>query len=276
MAALGYGIGLRPPHYPRVLAERIDVDWFEVITENFMAAGGNPRRVLREVREHYPVVLHGVSLSIGSTDPLDHQYLDALAALIQEIDPALVSDHLCWSSFGGHTVHDLWPMPYTEEALVHVVARVCEVQDRIGHRLLLENPSTYARFQHSTMPEAEFLAEVARRADCGIVLDVNNVFVSARNHGFDAPAYLAAIPVERIGYIHLAGHTDAETHLIDTHDGPVCDAVWQLYETAVQRCGAVPTLVEWDDAIPPLEVVVAEARRAERVARAALSTVEAL
>lgn len=259
---LGYGVGLRPPHYDDVLERAASADWFEVISENFFGAGGNPRRVLRAVRDRFPVVLHGVSLSIGSVDPLDARYLDRLAALIDEVEPALVSDHLCWSSLGGHTVHDLWPLPYSEEALAHVVDRVGRVQDRLGRRILLENPSTYVTFHASTIAEAEFLAEVARRADCGILLDVNNVYVSARNHGLDPDAYLAALPPERVGYLHLAGHRDHGDHLLDTHDGPVAEAVWALYRTAVRRFGQVSTLVEWDDHIPALDVVLAEAARA--------------
>jgi hypothetical protein len=259
---LGYGIGLRTSHYQDVLDGNARVDWFEVISENFFGLGGNPRRVLRAVRERYPVALHGVSLSIGSVDSLDPTYLAKLAWLIDEIEPAVVSDHLCWSSFGGHTVHDLWPMPYTEEALAHVIEGVQRVQDRLCRRILLENPSSYVEFRASSIPEAEFLAEVARRADCGILLDVNNVYVSARNHGFDPDAYLAAIPPERVGYIHLAGHSDMGDHLLDTHDHPVADAVWALYRTAARRFGAVSTLVEWDDHIPPLDIIVAEADRA--------------
>jgi uncharacterized protein len=261
-AQLGYGIGLRTPHYPEVLAGNARVDWFEVISENFFGAGGNPRRVLRAVREHYPVVLHGVSLSIGSVDPLDASYLDALARLVSEIEPAMVSDHLCWSSFGGHTVHDLWPMPYTEAALDHVVSRVEQTQDRLGRRILLENPSSYVEFQTSQIAEAEFLAEVAARADCGIVLDINNVYVTSQNHGLDAERYLAAIPPERVGYVHLAGHTDHGDYLLDTHDHPVPEPVWALYGTAVDRFGRQATLIEWDDHLPSLERLVGEAERA--------------
>ena len=266
---LGYGVGLRPAHYRDVLDGKHAVDWFEVTSENFFGAGGNPRRVLRAVRERYPVALHGVSLSIGTTDPVDDRYLDKLVRLAAEIEPAMVSDHLCWSSLGGHTVHDLWPLPYTEEALAHVVLRVRRVQDRLGRRILLENPSSYIEFRASVIPEAEFLAEVARRADCGILLDVNNLYVSARNHGFDPDAYLAAIPAERVGYVHLAGHTDAGDHLLDTHDHSVADGVWALYRSAVRRFGPVSTLVEWDDLIPPLDIVVEEAERARREARRA-------
>ncbi|MBA3817830.1 MAG: DUF692 domain-containing protein [Deltaproteobacteria bacterium] len=259
---LGYGVGLRTAHYEDAVEGAAAVDWFEVVTENFFAPGGNPRRVLRTVRERYPVALHGVSLSIGSVDPLDEAYLARLAALVAEIEPALVSDHLCWSSFGGHTAHDLWPLPYTDEALDHVVARVVAVQDRLQRRILLENPSTYVEFTTTSIGEAEFLAEVARRADCGILLDVNNVYVSARNHGGDPDAYLAAMPVDRVGYVHLAGHSDLGDHLLDTHDQAVSDAVWALYRTAVRRFGAVSTLIEWDDQLPSVSTLVAEADRA--------------
>src|SRR5256885_7073548 len=219
----GPGMGLPPPHYGGVIATPPAVDWFEVISENFMVDGGNPRRVLRAVRGRYPVVLHGVSLSLGSVDPLDERYLDRLAALAAEIEPAWISDHLCWSSFGGHTGHDLWPLPFTEEALDHLVARVARVQERLGRRILVENVSSYLQFTASTITEWEFLAELARRADCGLLLDVNNVYVSAHNHGFDAATFLDAIPAERVGQMHLAGHSDAGTHLLDTHDHPVCD-----------------------------------------------------
>jgi uncharacterized protein len=264
--ALGHGIGLRPPHYLEVLGGAPAGDWLEVISENFMVEGGNPRRVLRQVRERYPVVLHGVSLSLGSVDPLDEGYLDRLAALAAEVEPAWVSDHLCWSSFGGHTGHDLWPLPFTEEALAHVAARVLRVQERLGRRILVENVSSYLEFTSSHLTEWEFLAELTRRADCGLLLDVNNVYVSAHNHGFEAEAFLRGLPADRVGQMHLAGHSDAGTHLLDTHDHPVCDPVWDLYRRAVARFGPVATILERDDHIPPLEEVVAEARRAAAIA----------
>jgi uncharacterized protein len=265
---LGYGLGLRTQHYADATAGACDgVDWFEVITENFLVAGGNPRRVLREVRERRPIVLHGVSLSIGSTDPLDERYLDQVAALCDEVQPALISDHLCWSSLGGHTVHDLWPMPYTAEALAHVAARVAHVQDRLGRQILLENPSSYATFAAGELGEAEFLAQLAARADCGILLDINNVHVSCRNHGWDPAAYLAAIPAERVGYLHLAGHSREGDLLIDTHDHAVCDEVWALYRGAVRRLGAVATCLERDDHIPPLAELIGELARAREAAR---------
>src|SRR4051794_17958570 len=263
---LGTGIGLRPPHYADVAAGRARVDWLEVITENFMVEGGNPRRVLRAVRERYPVVLHGVSMSLGSVDPLDDRYLDALAALAREVEPAWISDHLCWSSFGGHSAHDLWPLPYTEEALDHVAARIARVQERLGRRILVENVSSYLTFRQSAMPEWEFLAALADRADCGLLLDVNNVFVSGRNHGFDPAAFIDGVPRDRVAQFHLAGHSDKGTHLLDTHDHPVCDEVWALYRHAVRRFGPQATLLERDDDIPPLDELVAEARRAAEVA----------
>jgi hypothetical protein len=262
---LGHGVGLRPPHYAEVVEQHPAIDWFEVITENFLVAGGNPRRVLRAVRERYPIVLHGVSLSLGSVDPLDTDYLDQVAALAAETEPAWVSDHLCWSSVGGHTGHDLWPLPFTEESLAHVVARVGQVQDRLGRRILVENVSSYVQFASSTLTEWEFLAALAERADCGLLLDVNNVFVSARNHGFAAETFLEGIPVSRVGQFHLAGHSDHGTHLLDTHDHPICDPVWELYRKAVRQFGAVATLIERDDDIPPLADLIAESRRAAAI-----------
>jgi hypothetical protein len=269
---LGFGLGLRPSHYQDVLAGSPRVDWWEVISENFMVAGGNPRRVLRAVRERWPVVLHGVSLSIGSVDLIDEAYLARLAALVAELEPPIVSDHLSWSTFGGHSAHDLWPLPYTEEVLAHVVARVAHVQERLGRRILLENPSSYVTFAASDLSEAEFLAEVARRADCGILLDVNNVYVSCTNHGWDADAYLATIPPERVGQIHLAGHSDHGAHLLDTHDQPVCDAVWSLYGEASRRFGAVATMIERDDHIPPLAELVGELERARAIGAPLIAT----
>jgi uncharacterized protein (UPF0276 family) len=262
---LGHGLGLRPDHHAEIVAGAPGIDWLEVITENVMVAGGNPRRVLRAVRERYPVVLHGVSMSLGGVDPLDERYLDALAELVREVEPAWVSDHLCFSRFRGHSGHDLWPIPYNEESLAHVAARIGRVQDRLGRRILVENVSSYVSFRASTMGEAEFLAELARRADCDLLLDVNNVWVSAKNHGFSPEAYLEALPAERIGQIHLAGHQDHGTHLLDTHDQPVCEEVWRLYGLAVARFGAVSAMIERDDNIPPLAELVAELDRARAI-----------
>lgn len=263
---LGHGIGLRTAHYRHVLEEGgAGVDWFEVISENFLEPGGRPWAVLKRARERAPVVLHGVSLGIGNTDPLDEQYLASLAELIARVEPAWVSDHLCWGGHGGHYAHDLLPLPYSEEALAHVVERVVQVQERLGRPLLLENVSSYVAFRSSTLPEWEFLVELARRAGCGLLLDVNNVLVSARNHGFSPEAYVDALPQEHLGQIHLAGHTDAGTYLFDSHIGPVPDAVWALYRRVIARVGPLPTLVEWDEAVPPFEVVAAEARRAAAI-----------
>jgi len=266
---LGCGLGLRPPQYDDAAAGRLRVDWLEVVTENFMVDGGNPRRVLRAARGHYPVVLHGVSLSLGSVDPLDETYLDRLAALAAEIEPAWVSDHLCWSSFGGHTAHDLWPLPFTEEALAHVASRIVRVQERLGRRILVENVSSYLQFAHSTLREWEFLAALAERADCGLLLDVNNVYVSAHNHGFEAAAFIAGVPAERVGQLHVAGHQRQPAVLLDTHDHPVTEAVWDLLRRTAERVGPVSTLLERDDRFPPTETLVAEARRAAAIVAAA-------
>jgi uncharacterized protein len=273
---LGHGVGLRPTHYPRLWNGTARVDWFEAISENFMIAGGRPLAALERARALAPVVLHGVSLSIGSTDPLDDAYLDALRALAARYDPAWISDHLCWSSVGGRHAHDLLPLPYTEEALDHVVARVRAVQERLGRQILLENVSSYLTYSHSTISEWEFLGAVVERADCGLLLDVNNVYVSATNHGFPAATYLAGLPPDRIGQIHLAGHSDMGAYLFDTHDGPVIEAVWDLYRQAVRRFGRISTLVEWDDRVPDLEIVCAEAARARDVEAEVLGEVNAV
>jgi uncharacterized protein len=272
---LGHGIGLRPPHFPQLWDGTARVDWFEAISENYMVDGGRPRAALERARALAPVVLHGVSLSIGSTDPLDEAYLAALQALVARIEPAWISDHLCWSSVDGHYAHDLLPLPYTEEALAHVVRRVIAVQERLGRQILVENVSSYLTYAHSTLSEWEFLGALAERADCGLLLDVNNVYVSAANHGFDAEAYLAGLPADRVGQIHLAGHTDRGAYLFDTHDGPVIEPVWALYRRAVQRFGRVSTLVEWDDRIPALDVVCAEAARARAAEAEALEAADA-
>ena len=263
----GCGVGLRKEHFDVVLAEKPAVPFFEVISENFMVPGGRPRRVLEAVRRDYPVALHGVSMSLGSADPLDEAYLKRLSALVRQVEPAIVSDHLCWTSAGGHNSHDLLPLPFTPEAASHAARRIRRVQDTLGRRILIENVSSYLAFADSTLEEAAFLSAVAEQADCHILLDVNNVYVNARNHGFDAAAYIEAVPADRVRQIHLAGHEDHGDVVIDTHDHPVRDEVWDLYRRAVRRFGDLPALIEWDAKIPPFEVVLAEARRAETAAR---------
>jgi uncharacterized protein (UPF0276 family) len=260
---VGYGIGLRTTHFPTILSSWPEVDFFEVLSENFMDTGGRPAYVLDRVAERYPIVMHGVSLSIGSTDPLDFDYLKKLKALAARCNARWVSDHLCWTGIAGRNTHDLLPLPLNEETLSHIARRVKVVADYLERPLVLENPSTYLEFQASTMAEGDFLARLAREADCGLLLDVNNVFVSSVNHGFDARAYLDAIPEDRVVQYHLAGHTDKGTHLLDTHSDFVRDEVWALYEYAVARTGPQATLVEWDESIPELEVVNGEARKAK-------------
>ena len=262
---LGHGVGLRREHFERILDAPTNVDWFEVISENFMGVGGRARAVLDAVRAKYPIVLHGVSLSIGTTDPLDLAYLDELRALAEETQPMWVSDHLCWTGVGGHNAHDLLPLPYTEEALHHVANRVSRVQDRLKRRIALENVSSYVSYRLSAMSESEFLARIAEEADCGILLDVNNVYVSSQNHSFDPRAYLRDVPPERVWQFHLAGHSHQGKLLLDTHDHPVPDPVWSLYEDAVKRFAPVSTLIEWDDHIPPFEELEAERNRAAEV-----------
>jgi hypothetical protein len=247
----GHGVGLRTEHYGHVLEHTPAVDWFEVISENFMVPGGNPRRVLRAVRERYPVALHGVSLSIGSADPLNETYLRELRRLADEVEPLWISDHLCWGSIDGAYAHDLLPLPLTEEVLAHVASRVQRVQERLGRRLLLENVSSYLTYRQSELTEWEFLAELSHRADCGLLLDINNVCVSSHNHGFDPHGYLAALPTERIGQLHLAGHSIDGALRIDTHAHPVPAEVWALYESFLRLHGRRSTLVEWDENIPP-------------------------
>ena len=268
---LGHGVGLRRDHFERVLSGPTRIDWFEIISENFMAAGGKPLDVLGRMRDRYPLVMHGVSLSIGSTDPLDERYLDDLVRLAERVQPAWISDHLCWTSVGGHQAHDLLPLPYTEEALGHVVARVQRVQERLGRPIALENVSSYVAYRHSQVPEWEFLAEVSRRAGCGILLDVNNIYVSARNHGFDPNAYLEGVPQDAVWQFHLAGHSDKGLYLLDTHDHPVADPVWDLYAAAVRRFGATSTLIEWDDRIPAFDRLEAESERARAIHGAILA-----
>ena len=265
---LGDGVGLREVHFRHLLAtppHEWGVDWFEVISENFMDDHGFAAHVLEHVAAHRPVVMHGVSLSIGSTDPLDLEYLGQLRSLAERLRPAWVSDHLCWTGVNGVVSHDLLPLPFTQHSLDHVAERVLAVQDFLGRPLVLENPSTYLEFRSSDIPEWEFLAMLADRTGCGLLLDVNNVFVGACNHGFDAVEYVEGLPADSIVQVHLAGPTDLGSHLLDTHDAPVPAEVWPLYALAVERTGGVSTLLEWDADIPPFPDLVAELAKARVV-----------
>jgi uncharacterized protein (UPF0276 family) len=264
----GDGVGLREEHYPHLMTTPPadwGVDWFEIITENFLDNQGYARRVLERVAAHRPVAMHGVSLSIGSAAPLDTVYLAKLRELAAELQPLWVSDHLCWTGIHGINSHDLLPMPLTEESLRHTAARVRTVQDFLGRPLIVENPSTYLEFSASRMPEWEFLGRLCEDSGCGLLLDVNNVHVSAYNHGFDPVAYIDSVPADRVVQIHLAGPTDYGTHLVDTHDSPVPDAVWPLYARAWERCGPVATMIEWDARVPPFAELTAELAKARRV-----------
>ena len=262
---LGIGVGLRTTHYNHLLGERPAVDFLEIISDNYMETHGRPLEVLEQLASRIPLVMHGVSLSIGATDPLDRAYVRRLVRLRDRIGARWVSDHLCFTGAAGRNTHDLLPLPLTRAALDHVTGRVRTVQDALGAPLIIENPSTYIAWRDSTMPEAEFLAELCARTGCGLLLDVNNVYVSARNHGFDAHAYLDAIPFDRVVQFHVAGHSDNGDHCVDTHDGRVVDPVWDLLAAAWPRAGGASVLLEWDAAIPSFPEVHAEALRARRV-----------
>ncbi|SHF13562.1 hypothetical protein SAMN04487965_1450 [Microbulbifer donghaiensis] len=262
---LGFGLGLRTQHFQQVLTQSPAVDWFEVVSENFMVAGGKPRYFLRAIGERYPLVMHGVSMSIGSADPLNFDYLAQLKQLAAEVQPAWISDHLCWTGVDGRNSHDLLPLPYDEEVVEHVVERVCRVQDYLGRQLLLENVSSYLTFSEQSMSEWEFFAEVCARADCLMLLDINNVYVSARNHGFEPREYIDYLDPARVQQFHLAGHSDYGDYVIDTHDHDVPDPVWALYRHALRRFGAVSTLIERDDHIPELPQMIEELDSARQV-----------
>jgi len=265
-AFLGFGLGLRAQHYPTILESRPQVDWFEAITEDYLVAGGNSLYYLKRIREHYPLVLHGVSLSIGSRDAINFDYLQKVKTLAASIQPAWISDHLCWTGIHGLNVHDLLPIPYTEESIQHVVDRVKQVQDFLGTQILLENVSSYIEYQASTMQEWDFLAAVAEQADCFILLDINNIYVSSVNHQFDPLDYLNAMPIQRVRQFHLAGHQNCEDYIIDTHDAPIIDSVWSLYAAAVRRFARVSTMIERDDNIPELPALLAELQQAKQIA----------
>jgi len=255
---LGFGLGLRPDHYETILADRPSLGFLEALTENYLIPGGKPLHYLDRIRALYPLVLHGVSLSIGASAPLNHDYLTALKALVARVQPAWISDHLCWTGVGGVNLHDLMPMPYTEEALAHLVPRIREVQDVLGQRILLENVSSYVGYAASEMTEWEFLASLSARADCLLLLDVNNVYVNSVNHKFDPDEFIRGVPAERVAQIHLAGHEVQDTFIIDTHDAPIADPVWALYRRTCARLGAVTTMIERDANIPPLDELLTE------------------
>ena len=267
--SLQVGVGLRPPHYAEVLEVPPALDLFEVISENFLGlrvgGGGRPLEVLEKVRALRPIRLHGVSMNLGSVDPLSETYLARLRALADRLDPECVSDHVCWTGQGGENLHDLLPLPWTEEALDHLTARVHHAQERLGRRLLLENPSSYVAYAHSTMREWDLLGELGRRTGAGLLLDVNNVFVTARNHGFRPEKFLEALPAGAVVQYHLSGHDDSGPLRIDTHDREVCDEVWALFRHAVRRFGPRPTILEWDDRLPPLSTLLDEAWRARAI-----------
>jgi Uncharacterized protein conserved in bacteria len=268
----GFGLGLRPQLYEEILAGDPAIDWFEIVSENYLVGGGRPLHYLDRIVERWPVVMHGVSLSIGGSDPLDPDYLKGLRALAERVHPLWVSDHLCWTGTEGINLHDLLPLPYTEEAVDHVVRRVNQVQDVLGRRLVLENVSSYVTYRHSHLQEWEFLSAVAERADCEILLDINNIYVSGCNHGFDPLTFLHGVPAARVRQFHLAGHSRQGRLLVDTHDHPVCAEVWALYGEAVRRFGPrVATLLERDDHIPPLAELVTELERARGIAAEALA-----
>ncbi|NKB47259.1 MAG: DUF692 family protein [Legionellales bacterium] len=266
MDYLGFGVGLRAPHYSYILQHWPTMDWFEILSENYLIKGGHALYALDQIKERYPLVMHGVSLSIGSADSLDMDYLAQLKQLAQRVQPHWISDHLCWTGVQGHASHDLLPLPFTQEALDHVVNRVQQVQAYLDRQIVLENVSTYLEFSQAQMSEWEFLTQVACRADCRILLDINNVYVNAFNHGFDAEQYLAAIPVDRVQQFHLAGHLNQHTHIIDTHNQTVIEPVWDLYRLAVQRFGRVSTLIEWDAEIPEWDILSAQAKKAQVIA----------
>ncbi len=262
---LGYGLGLRTDHYEEILKGEPNIDWFEIISENYMVEGGKPLYYLDQIAERYPLVMHGVSLSIGSSDPINMDYLKDLKKLEARIKPKWISDHLCWTSHGGHNTHDLMPLPYNQETLNHVIERVSQVQDYLGRQILLENASSYLTYKASDMSEWDFISEIAERADCLILLDINNIYVSGFNHEFDPKTYIEHIAPEKVWQIHLAGHENNGDYIIDTHDHPVIDEVWELYDFALQKLGPVSTMIERDDHIPPLSELLAELDQARLI-----------
>lgn len=263
---LGFGLGLRTEHYEDILATEPNVDWFEILSENYLVPGGKPLYYLDQFKERYPLVMHGVSMSIGSVAPLDFEYLSQLKQLADRVNPKWISDHLCWTGVHGKNLHDLLPLPYTEETINHVVGRIQQVQEFLGRQILIENVSSYASYQDSAMTEWAFISEIANRADCLLLFDVNNIYVSSVNHQFDAREFIDGVPAHRVQQIHLAGHEDHGDYIIDTHDAPVIDAVWDLYDYAIKRFGPISTMIERDDKMPPLSELVTELGRARQIA----------
>lgn len=268
--ALGFGLGLRTDHYQEIIDTKPAIDWFEILSENYLVPGGKPLYYLDQIKEHYPIVMHGVSMSLGSMDPLNWDYLKQLKALAKRVDAHWVSDHLCWTGIHHKNMHDLLPLPLTEEALRHITQKISEAQDFLGRQLLIENPSTYLSFKQDEMTEWDFLAEMTTQADCLLLLDVNNIYVSSFNHQFNPDDYLAGIPLGRVQQIHLAGHSNNGDHIIDTHDATVIDKVWEIYGKALVRFGFVSTMIERDDHIPPLQELIDELGRAKTIAQQVL------
>ncbi|CEG58314.1 MNIO family bufferin maturase [Legionella fallonii] len=269
--SLGMGLGLRTDHYQYILEHSPAVDWFEILTENYLFDGGRPLYYLDKVRENYPLVMHGVSLSIGSSEPINYDYLKKVRQLAERIQPKWISDHLCWTGVNQRNIHDLLPLPYTAKTIDHIVERIKCVQDFYKQQILLENVSSYITYKESEMTEWEFLTEIAHRADCLILLDINNIYVSSYNHGFDPETYIHAIPVERVQQFHLAGHQNCDDYIIDTHDHPVINEVWELYAKAIKRFGDVSTMIERDDHIPPFEELWSELDYAKKIKLECLS-----
>ena len=272
MPFLGFGLGLRPDYYEEILATNPELDWLEIVTENYLVPGGKPLYYLEKIRANYPIVMHGVSLSIGSTDPLDMGYLRQLKALVARVEPKWVSDHLCWTGVNGINAHDLLPIPYTAEAIKHIVSRIQQVQDFLGSSILIENVSSYLTYKQSEMTEWEFIHEIAKQAGCYILLDVNNVYVSSVNHQFNPLDYIDAMPAERVAQIHLAGHSNHGDYIIDTHDAPIIQPVWELYAATIRRLGKISTMIERDDNMPPLNELLTELNQAKEITHSVLSS----
>ncbi|HAU1182478.1 TPA: DUF692 domain-containing protein [Legionella pneumophila] len=263
---LGFGLGLRPNYYEEILTSKPDLDWFEILTENYLIPGGKPLYYLDKIREHYPIVMHGVSLSLGSTDPLNWDYLNQVQELASRIEPVWISDHLCWTGVHGLNTHDLLPVPYTTEAIQHIVSRIQEIQDFLKRPFLIENVSSYLTYKQSEMSEWDFILEIVKQSGCYLLLDVNNVYVSSFNHHFDPMAYINSMPPGRVAQIHLAGHTNHGDYIIDTHNAPVIEPVWDLYEATIQRLGPVSTMIERDDNMPDFSELLSEINHAKRLA----------